>query len=311
MSDAIRTLPDSLVLGAGGTLGEAWLRGVLGGLEAGAGLDFRDCEYLLGTSAGSIVAATLAGGKRPEAGERAAQEWAHAAALPEPPGEADVPARTNPLGVVSRGAARFGRAVATPLAPLALATTAPAGRLARAAVLSRAPRPERTLGDLRGHLDALGATFDGRLRIFAVDRATGRRVAFGAPDAPRATVTQAVLASCAVPWIFAPVRIGGREYVDGGVWSPTNLDAVPAGRGSRVLCLIPTAGAALAPLRTASAAAAGYEGMAMTARGAQVRTIVPDAESLAAIGANLMDPTRRAAVAAAGYAQGRRLTSSP
>ena len=79
-----------------------------------------------------------------------------------------------------------------------------------------------------------------------------------------------------MPWIFAPVEIGGREYVDGGVWSPTNLDAVPAGRGSRVLCLIPTAGATLAPLRTASSAAAGYESMALRARGAEVRTIVPD-----------------------------------
>ena len=84
-------LPDALVLGAGGTLGEAWLRGVLGGLEAGAGLDFRDCEYLLGTSAGSIVAATLAAGKRPEAGEGAAREWAHAAALPEAAGEPGFP----------------------------------------------------------------------------------------------------------------------------------------------------------------------------------------------------------------------------
>jgi len=306
--EAIRDLPDALVLGAGGTLGEAWLRGVLGGLEAGAGLDFRECEYLLGTSAGSIVAATLAGGKRPEAGERAAREWAHAAELPAPGGEADVPVRTNPLGAVGRGAARFGRAVATPLAPLALATTAPAGRLARAVVLSRSPRPERTLGDLGSYIDALGARFDGRLRVFAVDRASGKRVIFGAPDAPRATVAEAVLASCAVPWIFAPVKIDGREYVDGGVWSPTNLDAVPAGRGSRVLALIPTAGAALAALRTASAAAAGYEGMALDARGAELRTIVPDEASLAAIGQDLMEPSRRAAVAAAGYAQGRRLT---
>ena len=99
---------------------------------------------------------------------------------------------------------------------------------------------------------------------------------FGAPDAPRATVAEAVLASCAVPWLFAPVEIGEREYVDGGVWSPTNLDAVPAGRGSRILCLIPTAGATLASLRTASAAAAGYESMALRARGATVQTIVPD-----------------------------------
>jgi NTE family protein len=113
-----------------------------------------------------------------------------------------------------------------------------------------------------------------------------------------------------VPWIVAPVEIGGREYVDGGVWSPTNLDAVPAGRGSRVLCLIPTAGAAVASLRTASAAAAGYEGMALRAGGVEVRTIVPDRDSLDAIGPDLMDPSRCAQVAAVGYAQGRRLTAS-
>jgi NTE family protein len=304
VAEPIRDLPDALVLGAGGTLGEAWLRGVLNGLEAGANLDFRDCEYLLGTSAGSIVAATLAGGKRPEAGDRAAREWAEAAG---PPSD-ELPARGARFGALSRGAAKAGKAVATPFAPLALATTAPAGRLARAAVLSRAPRPERTLGDLGKHVAALGPRFDGRLRIAAVDRANGRRVMFGAPDAPRANVAEAVLASCAVPWIFAPVEIGGREYVDGGVWSPTNLDAVPAGRGSRVLCLIPTAGATLAPLRTVSSAAAGYESMALRARGAEVRTIVPDDASLVAIGPNLMDPSRRSAVAAAGYAQGRRLS---
>jgi NTE family protein len=309
VTERIRDHPDALVLGAGGTLGEAWLRGVLGGLEAGAGLDFRGCEYLLGTSAGSIVAATLAAGRRPEAGDRAAREWARAAQMPDradsEPGE---PERRDRLGAVARGAARAGRAAATPFAPLAMAATAPAGRLARAAVLRGAPRPERTLGGLGEHIEALGARFDGRLRIAAVDRASGRRVIFGAPDAPRATVAQAVLASCAVPWVFAPVEIGGREYVDGGVWSPTNLDAIPAGRGSRVLALIPTAGATLAPLRTASAAAAGYESMALRARGATVRTVVPDAPSLDAIGPNLMEPSRRAAVAAAGYAQGRRLT---
>ena len=52
-----------------------------------------------------------------------------------------------------------------------MAATAPAGRLARAAVLRKAPRPERTLGDLGIHIEGLGARFDGRLRISAVDRA--------------------------------------------------------------------------------------------------------------------------------------------
>ena len=82
--------------------------------------------------------------------------------------------------------------------------------------------------------------FDGRLRVATVDRRTGRRVMFGSPGAPMATVAEAVEASCTVPWLFAPVVIGGREYVDGGVWSPTNLDAAPAGRDTHVLCLNPT-----------------------------------------------------------------------
>ena len=70
---------------------------------------------------------------------------------------------------------RAAKAVATPFASIAMNVTAPAGRLARAAVLRTAPRPERTLGDLGRHLEQLGARFDGRLRIAAVDRANGRR----------------------------------------------------------------------------------------------------------------------------------------
>src|SRR4051812_5417285 len=73
-------MPDTLVLGAGGTLGEAWMRGVLAGIQASSGLDFRDCEYLLGTSAGSIVAATLVSGRKLDAGDRAAKAWSAAAA---------------------------------------------------------------------------------------------------------------------------------------------------------------------------------------------------------------------------------------
>src|SRR5919199_6624086 len=56
---------DVLVLGAGGILGEAWLNGVLSGLGDAGGFDARDCRRLLGTSAGSIVAAALAAGVSP------------------------------------------------------------------------------------------------------------------------------------------------------------------------------------------------------------------------------------------------------
>ncbi len=131
---------------------------------------------------------------------------------------------------------------------------------------------------------------------------------FGEPGAPPASVSQAVLASCAVPGIFAPVRIGDREYVDGGVWSPTNLDAAPARRGSSVLCLVPTAlEGGLAPLRAFSLTALAAETLAVRSRGAEVRTIVPDARSGAAMGANLMDPGRSEDVLDAAFAQGRAL----
>ena len=121
-----------------------------------------------------------------------------------------------------------------------------------------------------------------------------------------------MLASCAVPWIFAPVRIGEREYVDGGVWSPTNLDVAPARRGSEVLCLNPTASlaatrAAFGALRAFSRSAALAETLALRARGATVRTIGPDARAAGAMGVNLMDRGRVDEVLAAGYAQGKAL----
>ena len=61
--------------------------------------------------------------------------------------------------------------------------------------------------------------------------------------------------------------------------------------------------------KTAERSPAGMFG-ALRGRGATVTTIVPDGPSLAAIGDNLMDASRRDAVATAGYAQGRRITAS-
>ena len=286
--------PDVLVLAAGGTLGEAWMRGLLDGAGAAAGIDFRDCEYFVGTSAGSIVAAFLAAGREPDSGAeaRAARDWGSAV-----PGDA----RAGWRAALSE----LGATAATPFAPLALTAAAPGGAVARAAALAAVPKPRRSMPGLGRLVDESGAEFDGRLRIAAVDRKSGKRVMFGAPGAPPATVAQAVLASCAIPWVFAPVEIDAREYVDGGVWSPTNLDAVPARRGTEVLCLNPTA--ALRPLSSVSNAAALAESLALKARGARVRTIRPDRAASEAMGTNFMDRRRAPQALAAGYAQGRAL----
>ena len=206
-----------------------------------------------------------------------------------------------------------GLITAAPLAAFGLRSTAMGGALARRLVLSRVPRGRRSLGDLRARVDAAGVDWDAGLLISAVDVESGRRVMFGAPGAPHASVGQAVEASCAIPGYFRPVEIGGRSYVDGGAWSPTNMDAAPVRRGTRVLCLNPTG--SFRPSRSSPAGAlgpmsrsiAGVEALALKRRGAEVSTVSPDSHTLAAIGGNLMDPRRRDAVTAAGVAQGRAL----
>jgi NTE family protein len=110
-----------------------------------------------------------------------------------------------------------------------------------------------------------------------------------------------------LPLVFAPAFIGGREYVDGAIWSPTNADAAPAGRDARVLILATMAsrhGPWNAPVRAASRAAMLVEASALKARGARVRIISPDRTSAISIGRDLMSDAGLEDTHAAGYAQG-------
>jgi NTE family protein len=291
-----------LVLGVGGILGEAWMWGYLGGAQRATGEDFRRAKQFVGTSAGSIVAARLAGGEDPRRGEDRVQ-W---------DGEVDAEERPNALRSALERASRISLGAFSPLAAPALSAATPGGALARAAVLAGVPAGRIELRDLRSRVDALAPRFDGRLEIVAVDRGSGRRVAFGRDGAPEASVAEAVAASCAIPGYFAPVEIGGREYVDGGVWSPTNLDLARAGRGDRVLCLVPTAvmgSAAALPLRGLAAGwrlATSVEAAAARRRGASVEIVAPDTGAAHAIGGDLMNPGRRGRVLAEGFRQGAR-----
>lgn len=301
--------PDALVLGAGGILGEAWMAAVLAGLDEAEDFDALACSSYVGTSAGSIIAATLVAGLAPES---------RLGRLPEQPrpSPSDAEDRVTPLRYVLGTAAGVGTAAAAPLASLAFSSTASGGALLRRAALRRLPAGGRSLADLGAMIERTGTRWDGRLRIAAVELESGRRVMFGAPDAPELPVSIAVQASCAIPGVFRPVGAGGRTYVDGGVWSLTNLDSTEVERGDHVLCLNPTgslrsalttAAGALAPISRGVAAA---EALTLKSRGATVSTINPDQPSAAVMGTNLMDPRRRAAVTDAGLAQGRRLVAS-
>ena len=309
MSDEPFLRPDVLVLAAGGPVGEAWMTGVLAGIEEATRVDFRQVDAIVGTSAGSIVGAGLAAGRSPRrppgTTHRSGGSGAYAEASRRRAGGAAFAAAEAALGGLW--------AASAPLAAPALAVGAPAGARARALVLARVPIGGRSLDGLQRWVDQSGARFDGRLRVCTVDRETGRRVVFGRPRSPRATVGEAVAASCAVPWVFSPVEIGGREYVDGGVWSLTNLDVAPAGRDTEVLCLSVAASAAFAftspasLLRVATRSAEAVETLALRRRGARVRVIGPDGEAADALGPNLMDERRRHGALAAGCRQGLRV----
>lgn len=278
------------------------MMGVLAGLEDAAGIDMRECESFVGTSAGAIVAAHLVAGSSPRRPSSVSTELEIGRSGP---------ARGLAVAAVTaaRRAGQAALAASATFAPLALGVAAPGGAVVRALLLRGLPRQPDTLARLREQVERSGARFDGRLRVAAVDKRSGRRVVFGSPRAPHATVAEAVEASCTVPWLFAPVTIGGREYVDGGVWSPTNLDAAPAGRDTHVLCLNPTASLGtsstlLAVMRNVARSAVSVESLALRRRGAQVRTIAPNAESAAAMGSNFMQSEPRIRVLAAGYRQG-------
>jgi NTE family protein len=137
------------------------------------------------------------------------------------------------------------------------------------------------------------------LTITAVDAENGTLAAFDA--ASGVSLVDAVSASCAVPGISPVVAIGGRHYMDGGVYSVDNAHL--AAGAERVLIM--------SPFGSVSPAPAGFHlndaVVELEAAGSKVLVIEPDGEARLAMGANPLDPAVRTPSAKAGYAQGQRL----
>jgi NTE family protein len=144
-----------------------------------------------------------------------------------------------------------------------------------------------------------------------MDYDSGARVPFGRPGAPAASMAEAATASCAVPGWFAPVRIGGRRYVDGGVCSATSVDLL-LGRDmppvTDALVLVPLGRRGRGGLGDPLSAVDGlFRGMVggRSAReiararsaGVRVRAHAPGPEDRAAMGWNVMDARRQGEVA--------------
>lgn len=286
----------AVVLAAGGLIGQAFHLGTLVALQEVAGFDARRARTLVGTSAGSLVAAGLAGGL-------SAQDL-RAELLGEP---------LSPEGRRIRGTRRSTLRMPTPPAPVP-----GRGPLAPQVLLAAARRPwavrpgavaSSLLPAGRGRTDMIargvqrlhGPTWPQRdLRICAVRAADARRVVFGAPGAPETDVGTAVAASCAIPSYFAPVHVAGKAYVDGGVHSPSNADVLGPDRLPLVVVLSPMSlarGAARLPradlaIRLTIRRYLSREVSSLRRGGAEVVVFQPGPEDLPAMGLNPMEHRR-------------------
>jgi NTE family protein len=136
--------------------------------------------------------------------------------------------------------------------------------------------------------------------IVATEYGSGRRVVFGRDRS--ADLATAVAASCAIPGLFNPVWIGDREYVDGGVMSPTNADLAGLAAVDVVICLNPLARRPIqrsfhpaarveALIRESACRQFDREVAGLEAKGIEVHRIEPGPDELAVVGFDPMDPT--------------------
>jgi len=212
-----------LVLGGGGVVGAAWIVGALQALEDECGLRVRDAKRVLGTSAGALVGALGAAGV-------SAEEMAESAV------------RSAPHLVGSyRAAGRPQLVLGSPRLAAAM-LRGQRDRSLTAMVMGLLPRGVVNTDPIRHLVEKVhgGAwPLSPSLRLVACDYATGQRVTFGSDWAPSSSVGAAVAASCAVPAFFRPVKIGERDYVDGGIHSHSNLDMIASEELDVVICLNP------------------------------------------------------------------------
>ncbi|QLY32076.1 patatin-like phospholipase family protein [Nocardia huaxiensis] len=260
----------ALVLGGGGVAGIAWATGIAAGLAA-AGIDVNQAELMIGTSAGSTVAAQLASGVPIE--ELYARQADPARQYPEltPPGVSF----TELWPVLAQ--------IYTDYPDLEEQRKRMCALALEAETVLEATRYAIIEGRLPVH-----AWPDRPLRIVAVDAYTGAPRIFDRTSA--VPLVDAVAASCAVPGVWPPVTIGDTRYLDGGVRTSVNADL--AAGFDRILILAPLVDLALEEQlfelrRTAS----------------RVELITPDEPSLAAFGADPLNPETRTPAATAGRAQ--------
>jgi NTE family protein len=271
------------VLAGGGLAGIAWETAILRGIadetpETAKAL--LDLDVLVGTSAGSTVAAQLGSGL---ALDVLFDRQTAASSTELNPGvgvdeitELFVTAMLTPNATKAEKLQKIGA--------VALSTQTVTETVRRNVIAQRLPShdwPDRVL------------------RISAIDTASGELVTFDRNSG--VALVDAVAASCAVPGVWPPVTIGERRYMDGGVGSSVNMAL--ANDCDVAVVLVPSGRSAPSPF-------GGGAAEEIEAYGASAFGVFADDESIAAFGPNPLDPACRKPSALAGREQGRRIAAA-
>jgi NTE family protein len=232
----------ALVLGGGGFTGGVYEIGALRALNLLAvNRTVNDFDVYVGTSAGSFVSSLVANGVTPEEMMRVVNqqqpspfrdvdrgqlmrpnylEFAQSAAL--------LPLRT--LGVLKTLVTQRGLSLVDVAAEIAQGL--PSGAYSTRGVELY----------LDGVLSEAGRVNDFRqlkreLYLTATDLDTTERIVFGEDGWNDVSIAQAVSASTALPMVYKPVEIGGRQLIDGGIRSTTNVD-IAVERGAKFIVVV-------------------------------------------------------------------------
>jgi NTE family protein len=292
-----------VVLGAGGFLGAAWMLGALAAVQDATGWDTRNADQLVGTSAGSVLTALLRSGVSVNElydAHNAEKVTERLTALPDAPAPTlRLDLRDEPCwpGLPQLGLGSVPLVMRAARSPLRLRPGALCAGLL--------PRGRRSLARIQSMIDGAGpiSGWPNGTWVVAMNYHTGARVAFGREGSPTASISRAVMASCAVPAWYAPIRIEQVPYVDGGVCSPYNADLLIGEELDEVFVLAPMASLEpdrpRTPLiwlerlwRRAATKRLHRELSALRASGTQVTVLAPNATDLEVMGANMMDPAR-------------------
>jgi NTE family protein len=323
MKPAPRT---ALALSGGGLVGGAWMVGALNAIAAETGWDPGSADYVMGTSAGAMIGALVASGVPPWL-LRAYAEGERLEGLPDF-------GRSGTFGSEIKLHWSFPRPVLGSPA-LALRSLREPWKYGPVGIIAWLPQGVISTAPLKSVIRKLVPNAwspHPNLWIVAIDYETGERVAFGWPGGPRTDLADAVAASCAIPGFYFPVTIRRRRYVDGGMYSPSNLDLLLASDAELIVCLNPmssrhrghifeSTGAIADFVRGGNKAIVTRELHALQRAGKRVLLVEPRAEDLRVMGFNYMrskgldqvveTAVRTTSAALRGTALGRQLRRLP